>query len=141
MAIWVIGIGISPKAGTVAPAFLPPTYAHTDHSNLPANVKRLVEAKPPIVGTHGWFGYFVNGIHVYSLDMVLSLAKALKDGFPQSCIYTVVSGLYDWKHREFILSERGQLQLEKIWLVVEEPFHAVALYCRSTAAHNTVEIA
>ncbi len=131
IARWLIDIGVRKDAITVASAFLPPTALHTNPDHLSPEIKEFLRSLSPIVGTHGWFGYFVKGMHVYSFDMVVSLAKALKESFPQSGLYTVVSGTYDEEHRESILRARRELGLEKNWLIIEEPFHAVALYAKS----------
>jgi glycosyltransferase involved in cell wall biosynthesis len=131
IAQWLVGMGVREDAITIAPAFLLPTALHVSPDNLSPEIAEFLDAHSSIVGTHGWFGYFVNGVHLYSFDMVVSMAKYLKENFPQSGLYTVVSGTYDEEHRETILRAREELGYEKDWLIVEEPFHAAALYAKT----------
>lgn len=131
IARWLVEIDVREEDITVTPAFLPPTALHLSEENLSPEMKEFLASHSSIVGTHGWFGYFVKGVHVYSFDMVLSLALFLKENFPKSGIYTVVSGTYETEHRKNILRARRELGLEKDWLITEKPFHAAALYAKS----------
>jgi len=128
---WLLKSGIYCDRITMTPAFLRPTIGQVDESNLSQEIKEFIASNSPIIGSHGWFGYFLNGIHVYSFDMIADLASAIRNQFPNAGIYTLVSGTYDSQHREYILKMRKDRGLEKNWLILEAPFHAVALYAKS----------
>jgi len=127
----LIGMGVPSDRVCVAPAFVPPSARHVDSSNLSKEIRQFLKVRSPIIGSHAWFGYFIDGVHVYSLDMIALLAKHLVRQNPTVGIYTVISGTYDETHRRRILDLRKEEKLEENWMIIETPFHAAALYAKT----------
>jgi glycosyltransferase involved in cell wall biosynthesis len=119
-------LNISPEKTSLIPAFLPPTEAELAEGQIPDEVVRFIESKDKVIGTHGWFGYFVDGNHVYGFEHIARLAREIADSGKNIGIYTVISGCYETAHREKII--RLQQELSDHWLIVESPFSCAALY-------------
>ena len=131
LADWLVGLDVPRERLTVAPAFIAPAEAEADPANLPEDVRRFLEAHSPVIGTHGWFGYFVEGVHVYSFDMILELVRSVRRQFPRAGFYTLISGVYDEAHREAVLAQRRDLGLDDDWLILQGLNHPAALFARS----------
>lgn len=117
---------------SLIPAFLPPTESEVLESNLSNEILSFVESHQPIIGSHGWFGNFINGMHVYSFDMITKLIEKTIILYPNVGFYTVITDTYDNEHRNMILHERKTKGLENNWIIIEEPnLSAVALYKKS----------
>ncbi len=125
---FMLSIGVPQSRTAVIPAFLPPTEKETCPTNIPEEVNRFLERYNKTVGTHGWFGYFIDGVHVYSFDHVVELAKHLKANHPDVGLYTIISGTYEESHRDQIFELRKAAQLEDNWMIIESQFVAAALY-------------
>ena len=120
---------ISSDKLSLIPAFLSPTAEEKSAEHLPDQVRQFLAGKQRIVGTHGWFGYFVDGVHVYSFDHVAKLAQELHERQDGTGIYTLISGCYDTKHREEILAL--QQKYHDTWLIIESPFPSASLFERT----------
>lgn len=129
---WLTSAGINQGNITLAPAFLPPTPEEMDERNLPKQALDLLNRRFPIIGSQGWFGSYVEGIHVYSFDMIAQAIDRLRRDYPNVGLYTAVSGIYDEEHRREIYQRRESLGLEDHWVILEEPFQAASLYARTT---------
>lgn len=127
---WIISLGVPETRTSVVPDFIPPTAVEVDPSNIPPAAMQFLGRHGPVIGSHGWFGYFVDGIHLYSFDMLASLLMHLREAYPMLGLYTVVSGTYDQGHRQQIYLARRELGLEEHWLILEQPFSSAALYAR-----------
>ena len=119
-------LGIDPSKVSLIPAFLPPTKEERSESHIPDEVLAFVSGKETVVGTHGWFGYFIGGDHVYSFDHVAKLAQEIADSGRNIVLYTVISGCYEKSHRAQI--KALQAPLSDVWMIVETPFSCAALY-------------
>jgi glycosyltransferase involved in cell wall biosynthesis len=128
---WFSQMGVSDNNITVAPAFIIPPKAETSENNLSDEIKDFFRNHTPVIGTHGWFGNFINGIHVYSFDMIIELIQLVRREHPRAGFYTFISGDYDHAHRKEIFETRRKLGLEKDWLILEGISSAVALYVKS----------
>jgi hypothetical protein len=126
-----LNIGVPTPRLTLAPAFISPSSAETDPCNIPAEAHDFLRNHSTVLATHGWFGYFVDGIHVYSFDLLAQLIERLRESYPGLGMFTVISGTYDAGHREQIFRMRRERGLEDHWLILEQPFSAAALYARS----------
>lgn len=122
-------LGIASSRISMIPAFLSPTRSELDESQIPESVVQFIHSKDKVIGTHGWFGYFVDGNHVYGFEQIARLAREISDSGKNIGIYTVISGCYEPAHREKIL--RLQRELSDHWLIVESPFSCAALYQRT----------
>lgn len=111
---------------SVIPAYLPPTSEEKVPHHIPQEVNDFITGREKVVGTHGWFGYFVNGNHVYSFDHIARLAQEISDSGRNIAMYTVISGNYEDAHRDKI--KALQEKLSDSWLIVESPFSCAALY-------------
>lgn len=111
---------------SVIPAFLPPTEEEKSEHHIPDAVSQFIAGREKVIGTHGWFGYFVNGDHVYSFDHVAALAQEIASSGRNIGLYTVISGSYEDSHREKI--KTLQEKLSDHWMIVESPFSCAALY-------------
>ena len=96
--------------------------------NIPDTVMNFIDGQT-VIGTHGWFGFFQDDVHVYGFDMIAELVALTKGRALDVVFYTVISGCYDDDHREQIL--RLQEPLKDRWLIIEEPFTCVSLYGKS----------
>ena len=119
-------LGIAPEKISLIPAFLPPTQAELAEEQIPAEVTRFVKSKDKVVGTHGWFGYFIDGKHLYGFEQIARLAREIADSGKNIGIYTVISGCYEPEHRKTII--QAQQELADHWQIVEAPFSCAALY-------------
>lgn len=131
IAKWAAALGCSFSSISLSPAFIKPTRDQISEENLSDEMKKFLRSHSPIIGTHGWFGSFVGGKHVYSFELIAEMAVQIRKKFPNCGIYTVVSGNYSEKHREDIFLKRQQNELDKDWMIIEEPFHAASLFSRS----------
>ena len=111
---------------SVIPAFLPPTEEEKSEHHIPDAVSQFIAGREKVIGTHGWFGYFVNGDHVYSFDHIARLAQEIASSGRNIGLYTVISGNYEDSHREKI--KALQEKLSDNWMIVESPFSCAALY-------------
>jgi glycosyltransferase involved in cell wall biosynthesis len=119
-------LGIVRSRVSLIPAFLPPSASEMQEDQIPDSVADFIEDREYVVGTHGWFGFFQDGIHIYSFDHIAELARQIVESGRNIAMYTMISGCYDQDHRDEILSlHQG---LSKNWLIVEEPFSCAALY-------------
>ena len=121
-------LGVDRSRIRVIPAFLPPSDNELDDACIPEGVTEFLESHTTIIGSQGWFGYFLDGHHVYSFEMIAHLAKAICHDYPGVGFYTAVSGTYDAQHRDDILALRHRLGLDRNWLIIEKHFRAPALY-------------
>lgn len=129
---YMISMKVRPNKLSLIPAFLPPSDAEISESNLSKEVLSFMEAHQPIIGSHGWFGYFVNNVHVYSFDMITELIRKVVAIYPKVGFYTVITDTYDNDHRNKIIKERKINGLEENWLIIEQPsLNAVALFKKS----------
>ena len=87
---------------TTIPAFLPPSQTELAEDNIPDFVQKFISGRK-VIGTHGWFGFFQDGVHVYGFDMIAKLVALTKQKGIDVVFYTVISGSYDESHREQIL--------------------------------------
>jgi hypothetical protein len=115
----------------VAPAFISPSAEEVASTNLPPEVQSFLSRHDRVIAAQGWFGYFVQGVHVYSFDMLAECLPRLKAAFAGVGLVTVISGNYAPEHRAKVLAMRRERKLEGDWLIVEQPFSAAALYARS----------
>lgn len=132
VADWVLESGLAPRRVTVCPAFLPPTREQLSEDNLSEDIREFLDTHSPIVGTHGWYGSFINGKHVYAFDLLVTLIEEMQRLWPSIGFYTVISGVYEKKHREEIRKTITARGLDRNWLVIERDFHAAALYQKSS---------
>lgn len=112
---------------SVLPAYLPPSADELAKTEIPEEVANFVRSRSRIIGSHGWFGYFVDGQHVYGFEHLARLAAEIAARRQENVgLYTVISGVYEEEHRAAIM----QLQepLKDHWLIVEQPFSCAALY-------------
>ena len=112
----------------VIPAFLPPSRTELADENIPDSVMQFIDGQT-VIGTHGWFGFFQDDVHVYGFDMIAELVAMTKERGLNVVFYTVISGSYDDDHREQIL--RLQEPLKDRWMIIEEPFTCASLYGKS----------
>ena len=119
-------LGIPSSRISLIPAFLSPTQDELADDQIPEQVARFVDTKDKVIGTHGWFGYFVDGNHVYGFEHIARLAREIAQSGQNIGMYTVISGTYESSHREKIL--QLQSELADHWLVVDSPFSCAALY-------------
>ena len=131
LSSWLQEIGVLESNITVSPAYLPPSQEERSEANLDSEINGFLRTHSPIIGSHGWFGYFVEGVHVYSFDMIIELIQRLRKKHENIGFYTFISGVYDSKHRDEIYQIRSKLHLEKDWLILEQQFPAASLYERS----------
>lgn len=117
---------ISSSKVSMIPAFLPPTNLEMQSDHIPESVSQFIATKDKVVGTHGWFGYFVDGGHVYGFEHIAKLAREIQESGENIGMYTVISGCYEPEHREKIL--KLQSELAENWMIVESPFSCAALY-------------
>lgn len=120
-------IGVESSRTAVIPAYLPPSAAELASSNIPQEVSAFVNCFDQVIGSHGWYGFFDSGNHVYGFEHLVKLAEDLKDKRPSACLYTMVSGTYDPQHREEISAIRNEKQLDN-WLLIEDAFPAAAIF-------------
>ena len=125
---WLRELGVPAERISTLPAFVPPTEAESHASQLPLAARRFLTQHAFVVGSHGWFGYFHRGVHVYSFDLLGPLLERIRQQRPKAGLFTVVSGTYDPEHRREILRRRRAAGLEPHWLIIEDPVSAVALY-------------
>lgn len=121
-------IGVSDTELAVIPAFLPPSTEELADENIPQSVAEFISGRR-VVGTHGWFGFFQDGVHVYGFDMIARLVALTKQRDIDVVFYTVISGSYDDSHREEIL--RLNEPLKDRWRIIEDSFICAALYGKS----------
>lgn len=129
---WLVSIGLNESRMTVSPAFIPPSKDEIDIQTLPVGAAEFLASHTPIIGTHGWFGNFVDGVHVYSFDMIVELIQRLLAILPEAGFYTTISGTYDKQHRADVYNQRKNLLLEEKWLIIEDNINAVPLYSRTS---------
>ena len=79
-----------------------------------------------MVGTHGCFGYFIGGDHVYSFDHVAKLAQEIADSGRNIGIYTLITGCYEESHRAEIMAMNAPLA--DSWMIVDTQFSGAALF-------------
>lgn len=128
---WLASLGVPDDRLSTVPAFLPPSEHEVDERNLPAAAAAFLSTHQPILAAQGWFGYFKDGAHVYSFDLLADLLEGVRRHYPNAGLYTVISGTYDRQHRAAVLDELESRGLQEHWLVLEEPFPAVSLYART----------
>ena len=131
LADWLGGLGVSADRLSVMPAFIPPTEAETDPAALPPEVQDFLSSHSPVVGSHAWFGYFIDGLHVYSLDMIMELIQRVRGRHGRAGFYTLISATYQDEHEQAVLQKRKELHLEKDWLILKGIPTAPAFYCRT----------
>ena len=119
-------LGIDKNKLSVIPAFLPPTEEEKSEHHIPKEVGDFIAGREKVIGTHGWFGYFVDGNHVYGFDHIAQLAQEISDSQRNIAMYTVISGNYEDAHRDKI--KALQEKLSGNWMIVESPFSCAALY-------------
>ena len=126
---YMLSLGVPAERTTVIPAFLPPTPNERSPDNVPDEVKQFTAKFDQIVGTHGWFGYFVNGTHLYSFDHLVKLAEYLKQHRPGVGMFTIISGtkVNEHDHRSEIMKLREEKGLTDSWLIIESQFTAASL--------------
>ena len=122
-------IGVEQNKTTVLPAFLPPTPEERSPKNIPDDVQNFASRFDQIVGSHGWFGYFVNGNHLYSFDHLVKLAEHLKNNRPGVGMFTIISGtkVNEDDHRTEIMNLRKEKGLTDSWMIIESQFAAAGL--------------
>jgi glycosyltransferase involved in cell wall biosynthesis len=128
---WLQDLKVPPARLLCIPAFIPPSASELSESNLPREAAGFLSKYNPIVGSHGWFGYFVNGHHVYSFDLLGTLLQRLLATHPTAGMYTVVSSTYEENHRSEILEWRKRQGLDQRWLILETPFSAASVFKKS----------
>lgn len=128
LADWLQSIGIEGKRVHVMHAFLPPTEDQLDERNIPRSLRCFIAEHTPVIGSQGWFGETRAGRDVYALELLARMIGRIRKQYPDAGLYTVVSGTQDPECREKILRLRDELGLGGCWEIVEEPFHAVAVY-------------
>ena len=129
---FVRSIGVADNCSCKIPAFLPPTDTEIDAAQIPNAVRSFIARFERIVGTHGWFGFFIDDRHVYGFDQIARLALEIKNRSRHDIgIYTVISGSYENNNRKEILELRRKLGLEDHWLIIEEQFNSAALFAKT----------
>lgn len=128
IGLWIKRLGVADDRVYLAPAFVIPSPGEIAPEQVPSPVRAFLNGHSPVVGTHGWFGYFVDGKHVYGFDMILALVQNLRHRFPHLGCVTHISGVYDPRHREEILQARHEAGLDDVWMIIEEQFPSVAMY-------------
>lgn len=128
---WLGELGVPAECRSVIPAYLPPSESEKDPALLSDEFRQFLAQHEPVIATHGWFGYFINGVHVYSFDQVIELIQRLSKRYPKIGFYTLISGTYEDWHREEVFRKRKELGLEDRWLIADGVSFAVALYARS----------
>lgn len=121
-------IGVSNTEVAVIPAFLPPSSEELADENIPLAVAEFIDGQM-VIGTHGWFGFFEDGVHVYGFDMIAKLVALTEQKGLDVVFYTVISGSHDDDHREQIL--RLHEPLKDRWLIIEESFTCASLFGKS----------
>lgn len=121
-------IGVAANKVSIIPAFLPPSQAELEEENIPNFVSDFIEGKT-VVGTHGWFGFFQDNVHVYGFDMIAKLVEMTAERDVAVVFYTVISGSYDDLHRSEIF--RMQEPFKDRWLIIEDSFTCASLYGKS----------
>lgn len=129
---FLISLNVNPKQLSLIPAFMPPSEKEISASNLSKEILSYIDSHHPIIGSHGWYGNFLNGIHVYSFDMLAELILKVVAIYPEIGFYTIITDVYDRNHKIEILKIRKNNGLEKNWLIIEQSnFSAVALFKKS----------
>ena len=126
-------LGVPQERTSVIPAFLPPTPQERSLDNIPQDVMQFTSGFDQIVGSHGCFGYFVNGTHLYSFDHLVRLAEYLKHNRPGVGMFTISSGtkVNEDDHRSEIMRLREEKGLTDSWMIIESQFTAAALLEKS----------
>lgn len=125
---WVVEMGVPQGRVLWVPGFLLPSPRELAPSAVPPHVAAFVEGRSPVIGSHGAFGYMVEGIHIYSFDILAQAIARWARRWPDAAFYSLVSHTYDEEHRDEILQMRQELGLADRWMLVEEPFPAAALF-------------
>ncbi|MEX2526792.1 MAG: glycosyltransferase [Gemmatimonadota bacterium] len=125
---WVLEMGVPEGRVLWVPGFLLPSRRELAPGAVPPHVAAFVAGRSPVIGSHGAFGYLVEGIHIYSFDVLAQAIARWARRWPQAAFYSLVSHTYDEDHRHEILQMRRELGLEDRWMLVEEPFPAAALF-------------
>lgn len=128
---WLVEAGVPVANTTIAPAFIGPTDEETSPDNLSSQMSDFLTGHTPIIGSHGWFGMYINGKDVYSLEMIAAMISRVRKEKPSVGCYTVISGTADAEFRQRIMTLRRDSGLENCWLIIETPFSAAALYART----------
>jgi len=128
---WLGELGLPPERRSVIPAFLPPSDTETAAEDLAPEVTQFLDDHTPIIGSQGFFGYFVEGRHLYSFDMIHDLILALRQHFPRLGVYTLISGTYEQDHRNTVLAERTRSGLDGSWIFLSDVANTSALYDRT----------
>ncbi|MCP4547827.1 MAG: glycosyltransferase family 4 protein [bacterium] len=128
---WLGELGLASEQRSLIPPFLPPSQAEITDGDLPSDVLEFLESHSPIIGSQGFFGYFVDGEHLYSFDMIHDLLVELKRQYPRLGVYTFISDTYDDNHKEKTLSERAQSGLDDSWVFLSGVPNSTALYNRT----------
>jgi len=123
-------LSLKPSCCSVVPAYLAPDLEETNEKNIPVSLQQFIEGKAMVVGTHGWFGYFLNGQHVYGFEEIADLVKKINESKHNIVVYTLISGCYDRDHRKKILALRDRYP--ETWMISETPFPAAALYKKTS---------
>ena len=121
-------VGVVDTELAVIPAFLPPSREELADENIPTAVNDFIDGQT-VIGTHGCFGFFQDGVHVYGFDMIAVLVEHAIQLDLDMVFYTVISGSYDDSHREEIL--RLNEPLRSRWLIIEKSFTCASLYGKS----------
>jgi hypothetical protein len=125
---WLGELGLPPERRSVIPAFLPPSGAEMAAGDLAPQITKFLDDHTPIIGSQGFFGYFVDGKHLYSFDMIHDLILALRRRFPRLGVYTLISDTYEEDHRHTILTDRAESDLESNWIFLSDVANTTALY-------------
>ena len=101
------------------PAFIRPLEDETDISCLPENVRKFLAGDGLKIGSHGWFGNFINGNHVYGFEMLADVFSYLNKCNAEIRFYTMISGTYSESHRADIYRLRESYGLVENWMIIE----------------------
>jgi glycosyltransferase involved in cell wall biosynthesis len=128
---WLEELGLPTERRSVIPAFLPPSDAEMAVGDLAPEVTKFLDDHTPVIGSQGFFGYFLDGRHLYSFDMIHDLLLALRRRFPKLGVYTLISGTYEEDHRQRILAARARSGLDGSWIFLSGVANTVSLYSRT----------
>jgi glycosyltransferase involved in cell wall biosynthesis len=125
---WLLAEQFPPDKLRLCPAYIPPSPDECDDRHLTQEMRDFLAAHQQVIASHGSFGYFIDGVHVYSFDMLAAMLKNLRQKFPNLGMVTTISGNYAETYRQQILALRQELGLAEHWLISEKPFPAVSLF-------------
>lgn len=128
IATWLCDIGCLPTRVLVKAAFLPPSSDELADTHLDPLITKFVANHSPVIGVHGYFGYYLSGKDVYGIDLLADFLEMIKKEFSNAGLYTVISGSRDESHRRRIFEERARRKLVNDWMIIESNFPACAIY-------------